>query len=133
MKQNYHTQFRRLQEEYRAVADKVMVMEGTFGDALWLGDKPDGSVDVKSKATVPCMTISPRSTTSTPHSPGNEGSALSTYNCSTASHAHSDHIVSQPIGDLEREKVSTRPRIGHKKSRAGCFNCKKRYVIPTLV
>lgn len=37
-------------------------------------------------------------------------------------------IVSQDSEDREKERRLYRPRMGHKKTRHGCFNCKRRKI-----
>lgn len=142
MDHNYRQRFLRLQEEYRAVRDSIgsdKIMNGTFGDALWVGGTTAGTNLSKPQATAPCIVVTPsslyseqqdappRTMTDTPPSEAATSSTIA----STPS--LSRYQSTEQSGATQSRKLEhMRPRIGHKKSRAGCFNCKKRYVNPVM-
>lgn len=142
MDHNYHQQFVLLREEYRVVKESISsdkTMNGNFGDALWVGGTMTGANVSEPQATAACIGITPSllyskeqelPPRSMMENPPSETAASSTMGSMPS--LSRDRSAEQSIATPSRELEPVRPRIGHKKSRAGCFNCKKRYVVPIL-
>lgn len=138
MVHEFDNQYRLLVAEYRACKDKprnttTPTMNGTFGDPLWLSQSADDSrwpenpmatnhqADAESPNTTRTLTSS---------IPTQIGTAIkcreippTTLSCNEQQWK----FVTQTMVSPAPPQESARVRKGHKKSRAGCFNCKKRY------
>jgi len=150
MDQNYHQQYRALCNEYHSSADSFDIdhtmdhrsVYGTFADDYLSHRAPEGmsSPEVHETATTPAPTLALTPAVSiSSQSSSDCGVSLETSS-SPAPEPYTPLTAPAVVEDLKRSHANTvsieperpRPRIGHKKSRAGCFNCKKRYVHPML-
>jgi len=138
MDPDYRIQFKGLRDEFRMIRDEVLfnLMDRDFLNAKW-GLNPPGIMCDSSGADF--INSSPSDQQATPNSTESSGSSDNQQNQQLTVRAERPRShepiqnpflldVSTDMVDSPPAEVNQRSRKGHKKSRQGCFNCKKRKI-----
>lgn len=138
MQLDFLDEYQKLRDEFRqAQAGGCASIDRSLNTALynanWQASKIDGtspSVATSSSDESPCNSSSSLEESNVSLSPDSRGLAVIASNAVVAGKSVRKHAAAFKLADKATSEIYSdhRPRKGHKKSRGGCFNCKKRKI-----